>query len=320
LHRWRGATRDPERNETTRVIPSVAQRSRGTVCGPARAERIVAAKLDVANFDEAPFAVYEMYDGMSNEALAALPHAPLLSWSRPLAAATLDRLRTYVASREHVRLRWHGEAATQAAAFAETPVRELTIAGPCDLGAHWQNVRELTIDAAVDVSRISEAFPNLRALRIGVGARRVDFAALARVQALEYLDCSHVRLVDGRTLDALAPLGELRALRVARVDGLRSLSGLERLPALQTLAIEQQHLESLVPLPACASIEQLELIGMWQYSIDDLAWVHELPRLLRVEIDIGGRRKNLELYRRARWAYPWPVFSGVRATLIERPG
>jgi hypothetical protein len=28
---------------------------------------------------------------------------------------------------------------------------------------------------------------------------------------------------------------------------------------------------------------------------------------VRAEIDIGGRRKNVELNRRARWAYPWPL-------------
>ena len=56
-----------------------------------------------------------------------------------------------------------------------------------------------------------------------------------------------------------------------------------------------------------ARLEQLELLGFWQFSIAEVEPLLALPRLLRAEIDIGGRRKNVELYRRVRWAYPWPV-------------
>jgi hypothetical protein len=40
--------------------------------------------------------------------------------------------------------------------------------------------------------------------------------------------------------------------------------------------------------------------------LNDLMPLTQHPALIRAEIDIGGRRKNVELYRRAHWAHPWP--------------
>jgi hypothetical protein len=53
-------------------------------------------------------------------------------------------------------------------------------------------------------------------------------------------------------------------------------------------------------------LAQLELLGFWHWNLSDAMPLTERRQLVRAEIDIGGRRKNVELYRRARWAYPWP--------------
>ncbi len=317
LHRWRGNPHDVGGGSEHTMCdrPKVGR----TVVGPAHAERIVASWHGVAAFDEAPVTVYEMHDGIEREWLTTLPPWALLSWSRPLAPAALECLRTHIESGGKVRLRLHGPAAVQAEAFAGVAVGELTLAGPFSTQTRFNNVRELTLDTPLERLDLGAAFPNLHALHVTAGAKSIDFAALAAVPQLEMLDCSHVSVVAGHGLEPLARLRHLQSLRLARVDGLRSLCALERLPALHTLAVEHQHLDSLAPLPLCASLEQLELLGMWQYSIEDLAWVQALPRLLRAEIDIGGRRKNVELYRRARWAYPWPCFSGGGMRLTGPP-
>ncbi len=55
-----------------------------------------------------------------------------------------------------------------------------------------------------------------------------------------------------------------------------------------------------------STLEQLELLDLWQLELGDVMPLCELPHLVRAQIDVGGRRKNVELYRRAAWAYPWP--------------
>jgi len=274
---------------------------------PARAERTIAAALGVASFDEAPRAVFEMHDEITETHLAALPSGALLAWSRLLSATAIAYIRNHVAMRADTRLRLQDAAATQAPEFAGFAFRELTLSGPYSVVVPFPRVRELMLDAPLGQHMLAELFPNLQALRIAASAKRVDLRAIARLAQLEHLDLSHVSAV-GEALEHLAPLQNLRALRLARLDELRSLRGIDALANLRTLSVEHLYVDTLAPLPLCTSLEQLELHGMWQFAIDDVAWLHDLPRLVRADIDIGGRRKNLELYRRASWAYPWPTF------------
>ncbi len=117
---------------------------------------------------------------------------------------------------------------------------------------------------------------------------------------LEALDCS------GIALTSLEFPRTLRALRLARVTTPVDLRTLAALP-LHTLALEQlREVRGVEALAGWASLEQLEMLGFWQLELDDVMPVVQLQGLVRAEIDIGGRRKNVELYRRAGWAYPWP--------------
>ncbi|HVA27181.1 MAG TPA: hypothetical protein VNF68_03325 [Candidatus Baltobacteraceae bacterium] len=306
LHRWQTCHPGPSSFDFA-PLGRYAQDDR--VVGAAHAERIVAAHLGKVAFEDAALAVYEISDGVTSAWLEELPHGALLSWTRPLTPEALERVRAHAASRAGVQLQLRGAAAAQAAAFADVRLGALTLAGSCATAMRFERITELTIDAPFEQSALAEAFPNVRFLRVAAGAKRIDFHAIAKASNLERLDCSHVSAEIGATLEPLATLPSLRALRLARVEGLHTLRGIEGLPLLDTLCVEHQHLDTLAPLPACTSLEQLELLGMWQYTIGELAWIHALPRLFRTEIDIGGRRKNLELYRRGRFAYPWPAFS-----------
>jgi hypothetical protein len=154
---------------------------------------------------------------------------------------------------------------------------------------------------------IPEFPPDSRYLRIAERGRRLDPRELAQhYPLLEVLECS------GVALSSLDFPRSLRALRLARIVTPVDLRELATLP-LQTLSLE--HLRELRGVEALArwdSLEQLEMLGFWQLEREDVMPLLELRHLVRAEIDIGGRRKNVELYKRANWAYPWPfeLFAG----------
>ncbi|HUN29931.1 MAG TPA: hypothetical protein VMV65_08985 [Alphaproteobacteria bacterium] len=140
-----------------------------------------------------------------------------------------------------------------------------------------------------------------RYVRVAQRGGTLDPRELAgRFPQVEAFDCSGVALT---SLDFPA---SLRALRLARIDSPVDLRELARLP-LDTLHLE--HLREVRGIDALVqwdSLEQLEMLGFWQLELDDVWPLLDLRNLVRADIDIGGRRKNVELYRRANWAYPWP--------------
>jgi hypothetical protein len=167
----------------------------------------------------------------------------------------------------------------------------------------------------VELNAVAAAFPNLRQLRIA-GRSRVDARTLAGFHELSALDLSGVELVSPDALTALP----LRALRLARLQqriDLRTFAPLR----LRALSLEWlRDLRGVDSLAQWNSLEQLEMLGFWQFGLDELMPLVDQANLIRAEIDIGGRRKNVELYRRANWAYPWPFeIATFRAPSIARP-
>jgi len=153
--------------------------------------------------------------------------------------------------------------------------------------------------------------PDSRYVRIAERGLVLDPRTLARqYPMLEVLDCS------GIALASLEFPQTLRALRLARVATPVDLRALVTLP-LHTLALEQlRELRGAEALGRFERLEQLEMLGFWQLDLDDVMPLVQLPRLVRAEIDIGGRRKNVELYRRATWAYPWPFELAARCSAL----
>jgi len=197
LHRW--APCHPERSEaksrerlSTTALRAYARDDK--VVGPAHAERIIASARGVAHFDDLPLTVYEVDDETSLARLDALPAPVMVSWSVPLAESALRRVRAWCEGRSETRLRLHSGAASQAAAFANTPLAELTLAGPFDGTVRFKSVRELVLDTPLPAIALERAFPNLRTLRIGWGARNVELMSLRGLHQLERLDLSHLEL------------------------------------------------------------------------------------------------------------------------------
>jgi hypothetical protein len=155
-----------------------------------------------------------------------------------------------------------------------------------------------------------------RYVRIAQRGCMVDPRELARqYPLLEALDCSGVALT---SLDFPQSLRALRLAWIATPVDVRELAALP----LRTLALEHlREARGIESLTHFESLEQLELLGFWQFELNDVMPLVQLPHLVRAEIDIGGRRKNVELYRRASWAYPWPfIFEALRAAPLERSG
>ncbi len=299
LQRWRKTG-----HGDAAVDPSLPRAER--IVGPALAERLAAERFGILAATDARVRVRALHAHDDAAAvLTELPDDACVTLLDRLEPRALAQLCAWFADRPRATLRLDDGAAAHLAEIAAWPLARLALAGNCVLeGIVAPAVRRLDVQAPLTTTAIARAFPSLRALRIGALRAEVDIAALAACGALELLDCSHVRL---RNADAVPACTQLRALRLAHTSSPPNAATIARLP-LRALALEAQStLGDLAPLARIASLEQLELRELWQYDIEDVAFVHAMPALLRAEIDIGGRRKNVELYRRAAWAYPWPV-------------
>jgi len=178
-------------------------------------------------------------------------------------------------------------------------------------------IADLELPPLVVRNRWNPVFaPESRYLRIAGRGCTFDPRELAQhYPRLEVLECS------GVALTSLAFPRSLRALRLSRIETPLDLRELAALP-LRVLALEHlRHAIGTEVLTRWNSLEQLEMLGFWQLELDDVMPLLELPALVRAEIDIGGRRKNVELYRRANWAYPWPfTYEALRVAPPARSG
>jgi hypothetical protein len=292
LQRWRRS------GARVRCEPVAPERTQWI--GPAHAERIVAARLGIVPLDPPPLLVRELASDTLEPALADLEEQSMLSCPRPLGERALAQLREWLTDHRCARVRVCDGATL--IALAGTPIERLTLAGVQGTLPAFPAVADLELLAPADLRAVAAAFPNLRRLRIAARRMRVDASALHEFHALETLDVSGVAL---ESIDALAGL-KLRALRLARIDATLDVRALES-PTLRTLAIEHaRDLRGVAAFETWTALEQLELLGLWQAHLDEVRSLVNLRALVRAEIDLGGRRKNVELNHHANWAYPWP--------------
>lgn len=272
----------------------------------ARAERLAAAALGAPHPRARHLNVREIRNENAVRSLTAIDDDTMLALTETLKAPALEALLAALHDHPGAAVRVHGRAMDHLAALSGTPVRSLTLAQrPSTLPA-FPSVRRLALIGAMTYGDLPSLFPNVTALTIDANGSAIDVRALQALGALRSLDLSSGSITDA---GAFSRLQGLRALRISRVTGVREPSPLVELP-LATLALEHLHeLASVAALRTISTLEQLELLGMWQFDVAGVEWTLEMRKLVRAEIDIGGRRKNVELYRRAAWAYPWPFAS-----------
>ncbi len=253
----------------------------------ARAERVVASRLGRLAFAESRLGVRAMHNG-------AEPDGEMLTWGTPLDRTALTRIERYLAARPRTIVRLFGSAASDLRRMETSLVRRLRVASPIR-SLELTNVRELHLEAPMDLDAALACAPNVAALRIASRGATIPTASIpASVRALDctVAACPH-----------LGTLANIEALRLAYLETSPKLSDLP--PSLSALSLEHVPLRSLEALKDRTHLTQLELLGMWQFDLNDAHVLFDLP-LKRASVDIGGRRKNVELYKRARWAYPWP--------------
>jgi len=268
----------------------------------ARAERIAAGALGAPHPRERKIRVRELRDDNAAAALAEVDDDCILTLTESISNETLDHISAAIFNHPGLTIRLTGEAVAHLGALAKTPITRLSLSEPVDHFPPIETMLHLDLADAGALASADSAFPNLASLRVSQRAAALQIRELSALRKLRWLDLSLIHVVDETEF---AHLRELRSLRLNRITGMRSADALAPVE-LNTLALEDMHeLERVDGLARIASLEQLELLGLWQFEIDDVTWTLNSERLTRAEIDIGGRRKNIELYRRAQWAYPW---------------
>jgi hypothetical protein len=298
--------------------------------GPGLVERRLAALAAGTAFEPARLSVRDFRSPIESHAFDRIPDRVCLQWCEPLSETDLDMLASIATVKAGANLRLSGNAVAQVNALAgwvSLHRLRLESAHLPDGLARLPAVLDLELDGVpADLARTLGAFANLKTLRIRARGGAVDVSALVGAAKLEVLvlrdtaltaaaslrDLRALRVLDVESAsidDADAAFGlRLLELRLANVVPVRTLAALRDHPTLQTLALAGLiDVDDLGPIATIAGLESLDLRGFWQCSVDDVAFVASMASLRRLHLDIGGRRKNEEIYRRRSLAEPLPT-------------
>jgi hypothetical protein len=181
----------------------------------------------------------------------------------------------------------------------------------------FDRVERVTFLGSPRPGRWLQHFPNARVASIALHGGRLDAGdvAVTQLTALSLAEGTVTNLTalhgacELRTLElrdvavdafeSVGRLSALRSLRLCAVDRLASIQALRGHGQLRSLWLERlpflQRLSDLQSLPA---LESLDLSGLWQFGMRDAEVFFALPALRRAGIDIGGKRKNVEILKR----------------------
>jgi hypothetical protein len=285
LHRWPVIGRAAE-SSASAIAPSQSSR----IEAPEIVQDRLAARAGGRPWTRAQLAVRDVRAPLVAQSLLDAPADARLQWRDPLGAEDLRALETCFERNPHASLQPYGAAREHA------PSRVLLRAS---IARH--RVLE-TVDATRDADLVREVALQRLVVR-GRSAHAFDARALHAYPSLVSLHVSGVRLENP---SAIAELPNLRRLSLRNVRGLRDLAWLER-TALEALSLDGVlGVDDVSPLERLATLRQLELRGAWQLSLADVAWLRQAPHLDGLTLDIGGRRKNLEIFKARPRPYARP--------------
>ena len=306
--------------------PTAWPKLEGPALEPGIVEFSLAQRLSGAPAARPRFGVWDVRSPLGVHRLDVLPPATRLQWRAPLAEEDLAAVaRATAAGRLSVRL--YGAACAQAPRVAAWPQLARLAVDAAHLPASlpvFPHVGALALDGVpADLAATLARFPNVTDLHLRARGGSVDAAAFAAAPCLERLAVADAALNAAGSIAALPALAtldlhstsldddvafsarRLRSLRLSSMSGLTSIEGLRDRPHLAALVLENltcvDDVRAIATLP---NLTSLELTGMWQLRVDDVAFIAALPALSRLKLDIGGRRKNLEIYRRRPLAEP----------------
>ena len=273
--------------------------------------------------------------------LALLPSGARVQWRTALSAAELETVACWVAARERASVRLYASACAQLEALSRWTLQTLALDARTlpDPLPELAFVSDLTLESVPDDLRaVVEAFPSLKALRIFGRGATIDARALRDARELAHLSVASARLegvhalarlplrslelrdltIDADDLDAALRLPRLRALRLARIESARRLDALAAHPELAVLSLDALlHLDDVGVIATLSQLESLSLQGLWQLARDAVDFIPEMTSLRRLTLDIGGRRKNVEIYKRKPLPRALP-FEAARYDLATR--
>jgi len=261
--------------------------------------------------------------------LASLRADTRLQWREPLERPDLERIEAWLATRPRAAIRLYGSAAAQAGVLAQWPeFGRLEIAAwAIDAMIAPIGVRALAVDGVpADLRRLASVFPALETLAIVARGAVVDAGAIATAQTLKRVSIAAGKITHAQSLTDMPELVALEirdatvddadavlqtnavALRLSKIADVRWLDALAERSRLRTLALaDLLHLQSLAPIARLRALDCLELTGLWQFGVGDAEFIIGMPSLRFLRIDIGGHRKNVEIYKRSNTLLP-PAF------------
>jgi hypothetical protein len=274
--------------------------------------------------------VRDLHGPFDGRTLASLPAGARIQWREPLAGADLARAVGWLHLNPEASLRLYGRACDQLGALARgpfVPARLALDATRLDTGLSLPGVGDLTLAGTpTDWAAALAAFPALETLQADLRGGAFDLATLAHAPKLRRLSLANARLrgewqvesppglkvIELRDMPAVRVEELLRlpgtvALRLSRIGEMRSIDALTGHANLRVVALEAlTHVDCVHVLATLPRLESLDVRGLWQLSLDDVAFIPTMLGLRRLGIDIGGRRKNVEIYKKVRLPKPPP--------------
>lgn len=249
------------------------------------------------------------------EAFVDLPDDAWMQWREVLGEEDRQRVADWLAAHPHVGMRLYGMAAhCDLAIFQSFPlleraavqIRDDALSGNTGAIAVFEPLTRLRVlyleGVPNDLGAIRHT-PIERVRVVGRADQTVFGRDLLDAENLESVELFGVRLEDAQ---ALGQMPNLRALRLTRTSGIKSLAWLASSNVTHLILEGLTHVDDLSPLAEMPILEHLTLRGMWQFGVDQYDWIDRCARLRGLTIDAGGRRKTIEVYRRRRFAAAQP--------------
>jgi hypothetical protein len=251
--------------------------------------------------------------------LETLPSDVTLYVRENLGGADLGNLTECLRMRPDATLRVTGSAVALLGRLGPSVPRRVVLDARIapDGAFAFERVDSVGFVGAENIAAWMPRFPNARAVRATLHGKRLDassvataqlemlslvegaaygVAALARSKALTCLELRDIAIDD---FEAISSLPDLQTLRLCALERLASLAPLSKLTNLKALWLQRlPFLDSLAVLATLPALESLELSKLWQFDLRHTGVLFDMPALRRVSVDIGGRRKNVEVEKR----------------------
>jgi hypothetical protein len=268
-------------------------------------------------------AVRELRSPLDASELARVPPAGRVQFGSPLTAQDVGALAALLSARPDLELRVHGFSREpfDATVFAQFRglrrlVLDVRVPSLDVLTPLAATLESLTVGRRAGVPFKPPELPRLTSLELHHVAipafARSRLPALCRlalvdtvqgdlepVASLANLESLVVRYGACSDAAAIPALSRLQFLELRGLRELGSLPPLDGLAALRSIVLAA--LPRIVDLRALATapaLESVEVFAMGHLGVNDLDALREVRRLCHVSVDIGGRRKNREVYRR----------------------